>query len=100
MPSTTALTQTVTGLTAGLEYGFTVTATDGTRTSVPSAEVTATPIAVTARVVITTGRWKNADTRIQGTTNTVANAGTIRFYRATATARPAPPPSAEPRVRS
>ncbi len=85
VPSTTTLTQTVTGLTAGTTYAFTVTASDGTRTSAPSAPVSATPVAVTARVVISTGRWKNADARVSGTTNTAANAGTIRFYRATAT---------------
>ncbi|HYP45695.1 MAG TPA: FN3 associated domain-containing protein [Propionibacteriaceae bacterium] len=82
--STTGLTQTITGLTGGTEYTFSVVAKDVDRTSAASV-VKATPAVVTARVVITVGRWKNADARIQGTTNTAANAGTIRFYRKSAT---------------
>ena len=82
--SLTARTQTITGLTAGTLYSFTVTATDGTRTSVASNTATATPVPVTAKVAFTTGRWKNGDTTISGTTDTAANAGTIRFYKATA----------------
>jgi hypothetical protein len=82
--STTARTQTITGLTAGTAYTFTVAASDGTRTSVPSPTATATPTPVLARVVISTGRWKNADMRIQGTTDTGPAAGTIRFYRVAA----------------
>jgi hypothetical protein len=82
--STTARTQTIAGLTAGTEYTFSVTATDGTNTSVASNEMKATPTAVLARVVISTGKWKNADMRIQGTTDTAANAGTIRFYKVAA----------------
>ena len=82
--STTARTQTLTGLTAGTQYSFTVTASDGTRTSADSPTATATPAPVTARVRFTTGKWKNADTTIQGTTDTAPNAGTIRFYRVAA----------------
>jgi hypothetical protein len=82
--STTARTQKVTGLTAGTLYTFTVTASDGTRTSVASNTATATPVPVTAKVAFTTGKWKNADTTIAGTTDTAPNAGTIRFYKATA----------------
>jgi hypothetical protein len=86
--STTARTQTITGLTGNTTYTFTVTATDGSRTSRPSEAVTATPDVVPARVAITSGKWKNADTRIKGTTNTAPTAGTIRFYRATADGKP------------
>jgi hypothetical protein len=82
--STTARTQTLTGLTAGTQYTFTVTASDGTRTSVDSPSATATPVPVTAKVRFTTGKWKNADTTISGTTDTAPNAGTIRFYRVAA----------------
>jgi hypothetical protein len=82
--STTARTQTVTGHTAGTAYTFTVTASDGTRTSVASPTATATPTAVLARVVISTGKWKNADMRIQGTTDTAPTAGSIRFYKVAA----------------
>jgi len=83
--ATTARTQTVTGLTAGTPYTFTVTATDGTRISEASGpSQSATPTAVLARVVISTGKWKNADMRIQGTTDTAPAAGTIRFYKVAA----------------
>ena len=82
--STTARTQTITGLTGNTVYTFTVTATDGTRTSDPSLSATATPTVVLARVVITTGKWKNADMRIQGTTDTAPAAGTIRFFKVAA----------------
>ena len=34
--------------------------------------------------MISTGKWKNADMRIQGTTDTAPAAGTIRFYKAAA----------------
>jgi hypothetical protein len=81
--STTARTLKVSGLTAGTVYTFTVTASDGTRTSVASNTATATPVSVTAKVAFTTGKWKNSDTTIAGTTDTAPNAGTIRFYKAT-----------------
>jgi hypothetical protein len=79
--STTARTQIITGLTPGTLYTFTVTASDGTRTSVESVTATATPVPVTAKVAFTTGKWKNGDTTIAGTTDTTPNAGTIRFYK-------------------
>ncbi|SDS98621.1 Fibronectin type III domain-containing protein [Friedmanniella luteola] len=82
--SLTARNLKVTGLTAGTPYSFTVTASDGTRTSVASNTATATPVPVTAKVAFTTGKWKNGDTTINGTTDTAPNAGTIRFYKATA----------------
>ena len=83
--ATTARTQTVTGLTAGTAYTFKVTATDGTQTSAASEpSAPATPSAVQARVVISTGKWKNADMRIQGTTDTAPTAGSIRFYKVAA----------------
>jgi hypothetical protein len=81
--STTARTQTITGLTPGTAYTFTVQAKDATRTSAASPSATATPVPVTAKVAFTTGRWKNGDTTISGTTDTAPNAGTIRFYKAT-----------------
>lgn len=62
-----------------------MTATDGTRISEASGpSQSATPTAVLARVVISTGKWKNADMRIQGTTDTAPAAGTIRFYKVAA----------------
>jgi Chitobiase/beta-hexosaminidase C-terminal domain len=82
--STTAFTQTVTGLTGGTKYTFTLTASDGTRSSAASAGVDATPTAAQAKVVITSGKWKNADLRISGTTDTPAAAGTVRFFKVAA----------------
>ncbi|MFL6064668.1 MAG: chitobiase/beta-hexosaminidase C-terminal domain-containing protein [Friedmanniella sp.] len=83
--STTARTQTVTGLAAGTEYTFTVKASDGTRTSAASPEAKATPTVVLAKVTISSGRWKNADTRIQGTTDQPAlTSSVVRFYRKSA----------------
>ena len=82
--STTARTQTVAGLSAGTSYTFAVTATDGTRTSAPSPSATATPVPVLARVTIATGKWKNADLRIEGTTSSAPTAGTIAFFKVAA----------------
>jgi hypothetical protein len=82
--STPARTQTISGLTAGTTYTFTVTASDGTRTSAASPSATAAPTAVLAKVTISTGKWKNADMRIQGSTDTAPAAGTIRFYKVAA----------------
>ena len=45
------------------------------------AATATTPVA-SAKVTITTGRWKNADTRIQGTTDQPAlTSSVVRFYR-------------------
>ena len=82
--STTEPSQTIAGLTAGTKYTFTVTASDGARTSAPSNAATATPNSVEAKVAITVGRWKNADMRIQGTTDTAPDAGTIAFFKVAA----------------
>jgi hypothetical protein len=82
--STTARTQTVAGLSAGTSYTFAVTATDGTRTSAPSPSATATPVPVLAKVTIATGKWKNADLRIEGTTSSAPTAGTIAFFKVAA----------------
>ena len=71
-------------VTAGTTYTFTVTASDGTRTSAASPAATGTPTAVLAKVTISTGKWKNADMRIQGSTDTAPAAGTIRFYKVAA----------------
>ena len=76
--------QVVTGLAAGTKYSFTVRALYGAAASAESAPATATTSVASAKVAITTGRWKNADTRIQGTTDTAPGAGTIRFYKANA----------------
>ena len=73
----------ITGLTADTTYGFTVTALYGSAgSSVRRNRVSARETAVaSARVAVTTGRWKNGDTRIQGSTDTAPTAGTIRFYK-------------------
>jgi hypothetical protein len=100
---TTARTQTVTGLTAGKEYGFTVKAMAGTLASAESTMVMATPQAVTDSVTIGSARWKSGEFRVSGTgsvpgatiTLHLVNAdGTIgaAIPRATATVVAAVPP--------
>jgi hypothetical protein len=82
---TTDTNQIVTGLTANTKYSFTVKALYGTSESDPSASATATTPVASAKVAITTGRWKNADTRIQGTTDQPAlTSSVVRFYRKSA----------------
>jgi hypothetical protein len=63
---------TLNGLTNGVLYTVTMTATSAAGTSPPSASKTVTP-APPAADVITVGRaqWKNGDFRIQGTGNEV-----------------------------
>ncbi|HEX8508951.1 MAG TPA: FN3 associated domain-containing protein [Propionibacteriaceae bacterium] len=79
------LTRTVTGLTAGTTYSFTVTAKDATRTSTPSVAVTATPVPLTVKVTVSSGRWKAGDLRIAGSSDAAPNANrTVTFYRANA----------------
>lgn len=82
---TTDTNQIVTGLASDTRYSFTVKALYGTSSSVPSGAATATTPVASAKVTITTGRWKSADTRIQGTTDQPAlTTSVIRFYRKSA----------------
>jgi hypothetical protein len=82
---TTDTNKIVTGLASDTKYSFTVKAVYGTSSSAPSAAVTATTPVASAKVTISTGRWKNADTRIQGTTDQPAlTSSVIRFYRKSA----------------
>lgn len=83
--ATTDTNQIVTGLAANTKYSFTVKALYGTSASDPSGGATATTPLASAKVTITTGRWKNADTRIQGTTDQPASTSSVvRFYRKSA----------------
>lgn len=78
---TTDTNQVVTGLAANTKHSFTVKALYGTSSSDPSGAATATTPVASAKVTITTGRWKNADTRIQGTTDQpVLTSSVVRFY--------------------
>ena len=82
---TTDTNQIVTGLASNTKYSFTVKALYGTSSSAPSGAATATTPVASAKVTITTGRWKNADTRIQGTTDQPAlTTSVVRFYRKSA----------------
>ncbi|MBP2418656.1 fibronectin type III domain-containing protein [Microlunatus capsulatus] len=82
---TTDTNQVVTGLASSTRYAFTVKALYGAAASSPSPAATATTPLASARVAITTGRWKNADTRIQGTTDQPAlTSSVVRFYRKSA----------------
>ncbi len=83
--ATTDTNQIVSGLAANTKYSFTVKALYGTSSSAPSGAATATTPVASAKVAITTGRWRNADTRIQGTTDQPAlTSSVIRFYRKSA----------------
>ena len=82
--ATETTSQTIGGLTAGTKYTFTVTASDGARTSAPSDAATATPNSVEAKVAITVGRWKNGDMRIQGTTDAAQLAARSPFFKVAA----------------
>ncbi len=82
---TTDTNQIVTGLASNTKYSFTVKALYGTSSSAPSAPATATTPVASAKVTISSGRWKNADTRIQGTTDQPAlTTSVVRFYRKSA----------------
>jgi hypothetical protein len=82
---TTDTNQIVTGLASNTKYSFTVKALYGTSSSAPSGAATATTPMASAKVAITTARWKNADTRITGTTDQPAlTSSVVRFYRKSA----------------
>ncbi|RJT74348.1 hypothetical protein D6T63_18695 [Arthrobacter cheniae] len=82
---TTDTNQVISGLAPNTKHSFTVKALYGTSSSDPSAAATATTPVASAKVTITSGRWKNADTRIQGTTDQPAlTSSVVRFYRKSA----------------
>jgi len=68
LKETTAKTLTVTGLTAGATYTFTVKAQNSAGYGPESAKSTPVkPTAVTDRLTITSARWKTGDFRVVGT---------------------------------
>jgi hypothetical protein len=74
LKETTAKTLTVTGLTAGATYTFTVKAQNSAGYGPESAKSTPVkPTAVTDRLTITSAKWKAGDFRVVGT-GTVPNA--------------------------
>jgi Fibronectin type III domain/Chitobiase/beta-hexosaminidase C-terminal domain len=77
-----ARTTTVTGLTAGTTYSFTVTAVATGRTGTPSAAVTGTPGTFVSKPAIARAQWKSRDFRIEGASD--ATSGSVQIYRANA----------------
>lgn len=76
---TTARTVTLSGLTAGTSYGFTVAAMNGGGYGVESAQVGPfVPTAVTDRITVTTARWKAGDFRVVGTGSAVGATVSVR----------------------
>ncbi len=76
---TTARTTTITGLTVGDSYAFTVQAKNAVGYGPASAlSATVVPTALTDRVTITSARWKANDFRVVGTGSAVGATITIR----------------------
>ncbi|KRF08956.1 hypothetical protein ASH00_04575 [Arthrobacter sp. Soil782] len=83
-PETTARTQTITGLTGGASYGFSIKAkTAAAGFGAESAKVTTTIQPVTDRLTITSAKWKAGDFRVIGTGSVVGS--TVTVYRVTST---------------
>jgi hypothetical protein len=75
----TERTLTVTGLTAGTAYNFTVKAQNSAGYGAESAHSAAfRPTAVTDRVTITKAIWKSGDFRVTGTGSVVGNTVSVR----------------------
>jgi hypothetical protein len=77
-------TLTVTGLTAGTAYTFTVKAQNSAGYGDESGKSTPfTPTAVTERVTIGTARWKSGEFRVTGTASVVGRTVSVRTGSAT-----------------
>jgi len=83
---TTAKPMTITGLTAGAHYAFTVKAKNTVGYGLESAMSTpdAIPTAITDQVTITLAKWKLKDFRVIGTGSLIGATVTIRIGTATA----------------
>jgi hypothetical protein len=73
----TGTSQTVSGLTAGTDYEFTVTAKNEAG-SAASEPITVKTLAATERLTITQARWKSDDFRVGG--SSTASSGTVSVY--------------------
>ncbi|HET7352319.1 MAG TPA: fibronectin type III domain-containing protein [Marmoricola sp.] len=81
-PVTSVPRQTVTGLTPGTSYRFTVAATNAAGLGPESASITRATTPATDHISITTARWKSGDFRVVGTGDRVGS--TIQIYRVNA----------------
>ena len=75
---TTAKNLTITGLTAGTEYSFTVKAKNAGGWGPETAKLALTPTKVTDRVTIGSARWKTGEFRVTGTGSVVGAIVTVR----------------------
>jgi len=83
---TTSRTMTITGLTAGKPYFFTIKAKSSGGYGAESAKVgPLTPTAITDRVTIARAQWKSGDFRVEGTGSVVGAVVTIRPAKADGT---------------
>jgi hypothetical protein len=81
-PVTAVASQTITGLTPGTAYTFTVAAKNAGGTGPASDPITLTTDQQTDRVTITSAKWKLGDFKVVGTGSVVGN--TVQVYAATA----------------
>jgi len=81
-PVTNVAKQTVTGLTPGTTYGFSVAAKNAGGTGPDSATITKATNAATDHITISTAKWKVGDLRVVGTGDKLG--ATVQLYRVNA----------------